>query len=176
MAKAWLVTHPETELDKQGKVHGNLDPPLAHSGKLKAEQIAKKFQKMKVTQIHSSPRKRAYELAKLIAGQTGASVSVHPELVPWDLDSMSGAKPSAIAGLLDYFSSHPERPIPSGEAKNAVLSRYTKFMKRIKPGDVIVGHSQHSLALDYSRKGGNAAKVPMFGGPHGAGEIREIEV
>ena len=74
---------------------------------------------------------------------------------------MSGAKTSAIRPLLEYFSNHPERAIPGGESKAAVLARYKKFMRRVKAGDVIVG-------------GGNAAAVPMFGGK--AGEIKEIEV
>jgi hypothetical protein len=76
--------------------------------------------------------------------------------------------------LLDYYTSHPEKSIPGGESKNAVLARYKKFMPKVKAGDAIVGHSQHSLALEHVRKGGDASKVPMFGGK--AGEITEIEV
>jgi hypothetical protein len=85
---------------------------------------------------------------------------------------MSGAKTNSIKPLLDFFSSRPDRPIPGGEAKNDVLKRYAKFMKTVKPGEAVVGHSQHSLAYDYAKKGGDAAKVPMVGGK--AGEVREV--
>lgn len=174
MAKAWLVTHPETEMDKQGKVHGNLDPPLSYSGSVKAKQIAKGFKSKGVTAIHSSPKKRAVETAQRIHEQTKAPMMIHDELIPWDLARMSGVKTASIRPLLEYFSNHPDRPVPGGEAKADVIKRYKAFMKQVKGGHVIVGHSQHSLALQHVRKGGDLAKVPMFGGK--AGEVTEIEV
>lgn len=174
MGKAFLITHPETALDKDGRIHGRLDPPLSDSGKLKARQIARQFARKNVSKIHSSPRNRALQTAEALRKTTGAAVEVHDELIPWDLGTLSGAKVSSIRPLLDFFSSRPDQKIPSGEAKNDVLKRYARFMKTVKPGEVIVGHSQHSLAHDFVKKGGNAAKVPMFGGR--AAEIREIEV
>lgn len=174
MAKAWLITHPETEMDKQGKVHGKLDPPLSYSGQQHAERIGKSLKGKGIKQIHASPRLRAQQTARVIAKHTGAGIKTHDELIPWNLGNLSGAKTSAVKTLLDYFTNHPDRPIPSGESKNAVLGRYKKFMGSVKGGDAIVGHSQHSLALEHVRKGGNAAKVPMFGGK--AGEVREIEL
>lgn len=174
MAKAWLVTHPETDLDKQGKVHGNLDPPLSYSGQTRSKLIAKGFKGKQVTEIHSSPRKRALETAQHISAETKAPIKVHDELIPWDLAHMSGAKTASIRPLLEWFSNHPERQVPGGEAKQDVIKRFKKFMQGVKAGHVIVGHSQHSLALEHVRKGGDLGKVPMFGGK--AGEIKEIEV
>jgi broad specificity phosphatase PhoE len=174
VGKAWLITHPETKLDQAGKVHGNLDPPLSYSGTYNAKQIAKRFTSKDVKAIHSSPKVRARQMAQFLSKVTGAPVSVHNELIPWDLSRMSGAKTASIRPLLEFFSNHPNRVVPGGESKAAVLARYKKFMQTVKPGDVIVGHSQHSLALDAVRKGGNLAKVPMFGGK--AGSVQEIEV
>lgn len=174
MAKAWLITHPETEMDKAGKVHGRLDPPLSYSGLQHAERIGKSLKGKGIKQIHASPRLRAQQTARAISKHTGASINTHGELVPWDLGRLSGARTKAVRPVLDYFSNHPERSIPSGEAKADVLTRYKKFMRTVKHGDAIVGHSQHSLALEHVRKGGNAAKVPMFGGK--AGEVKEIEL
>jgi broad specificity phosphatase PhoE len=161
-------------MDKQGKVHGHLDPPLSHSGRLHAERIGKSLKGKGIKAIHSSPRKRAQETARAISKHTGADVYTHDDLVPWDLGRLSGAKTSAVRPLLEYFTNHPGRPIPSGESKTAVLDRYKRFMRTVRPGDAVVGHSQHSLALEHVRKGGDAAKVPMFGGK--AGEVREIDL
>lgn len=172
--KAWLITHPETKLDREGKIHGHLDPQLSDSGRFRAKQIARSMKGKGITKIHSSPRQRALETAQHISKETGAPIEVHDELIPWKLGSMSGAKVNSIRPLLDFFSSRPDRPVPGGEAKNEVLKRYSKFMKGVKPGEAIVGHSQHSLAHDFVKKGGNAAKVPMVGGK--AGEVREISV
>lgn len=174
MAKAWLVTHPETKLDHEGRVHGHLDPPLSDTGKIRAKQIAKSLKNKGVKRIHSSPRQRALHTAHEISKVSGAPVHVSHDLEPWKLGSLSGAKTHSVQPVLDWFSSHPDRPIPSGESKSAVLDRYKKFARKIRPGDVVVGHSQHSLALEHVRKGGDAAKVPMFGGK--AGEVKEVNL
>lgn len=174
MSKAWLVTHPETKMDKEGRIHGNLDPALSGSGRYKALQIARGFKNKGVKRIHSSPRARAVETAHLIGKETGAPVQIHAELLPWDLASMSGAKSASIKPLLDFFSSRPDRVVPGGESKNSVLQRYKKFTKALRPGDVVVAHSQHSLAWDHVHKGGDAAKVPMIGGK--AGQVRSVEI
>lgn len=172
--KAWLITHPETKLDREGRIHGHLDPPLSGVGREHAKRIAKGLKNKGITKIHSSPRQRALETAQHLSKFTGAPVEVHAELEPWKLGSMSGAKTNSIRPLLDFFSNSPDRPVPGGESKNTVLSRYSKFMKTVKPGEAVVGHSQHSLAYDYVKKGGDAAKVPMIGGK--AGEVREVSV
>jgi len=176
MPKAWLVTHPETRIDKEGKIHGHLDPPLAESGRYRAKQIARSFKGKEVKKIHSSPRQRALETAHLIGEETGAPVVVEEALIPWNLGSMSGAKTKSIEPLLNFFSSRPNRKIPGGESKNDVLRRFTAFVKKLKEGEVIVGHSQHSLSWDYSQKGGDAAKVPMFRSIGKAGQVQEVKL
>lgn len=174
MAKAHLITHPETDMDKQGRVHGKLDPPLSYSGRNHAERIGKSLKGKGIKAIHASPRARAQETAQAISKHTGAPIHTHAELIPWDLGNLSGAKTHSVKPLLDYFTNHPDKKIPSGESKSDVLKRYKSFMKGLKGGDAIVGHSQHSLALEHVQKGGDAKKVPMFGGK--AGEVKEIEV
>lgn len=161
-------------MDHEGRVHGHLDPPLSHRGRIRAKEIGKSFRNKAVKHIHSSPRKRAHETAQEISKHTGAPITVHPELEPWDIGRMSGAKVASVKPVLDYFSSRPHKTIPGGESKNDVLDRYAKFSKGMKDGDVLVGHSQHSLAHDFVRKGGDRSKVPMIGGK--AGEVREVNV
>lgn len=161
-------------MDHEGRIHGHLDPPLSYTGKIRARQIARSFKGKNVKRIHSSPRLRAQELAQMIGKETGAKVTVSDGLAPWDLASMSGAKTASIKPLLDFFGNRPDRVVPGGESKNDVLKRYAQFAKGIQPGDVVVGHSQHSLAWDFAKKGGDAKKVPMIGGH--AGEVREVNV
>lgn len=161
-------------MDHEGRIHGHLDPPLSSRGRARAKQIGRSFRNKGVKHIHSSPRQRARETAEEISKHTGAPVTVHPELEPWDVGSMSGAKVNSVRPVLDYFSKHHEKIIPGGESKKDVLDRYSKFSKAMKPGHVLVGHSQHSLAHDFVRKGGDASKVPMIGGK--AGEIREVNL
>lgn len=172
--KAWLITHPETKFDHEGRIHGHLDPPLSHTGRAKAKLIGRGLKGKGITKIHSSPRQRAFDTANEISKHTGAPVEVHHELAPWNLGRMSGAKVASIKPVLDFFSSRPDRQIPGGESKNDVLNRYKSFAKNLKPGEAVVGHSQHSLAWDHVKKGGDAGKVPMIGGK--AGEVREVDL
>src|SRR5574337_286017 len=101
--KAYLITHPETQLDREGRIHGRLDPPLSHSGSVKARQIARQLKSAKIARIHSSPRVRAKELAQRLSEETGAPVMIDPDLVPWDLASLSGAKTNSIRPLLEFI-------------------------------------------------------------------------
>ena len=161
-------------MDAQGRVHGHLDPPLTTAGRIRARQIARSLKGKGITRIYSSPRKRATEMATIISKELGIPMETNDDLVPWDIGKMSGAKTSSIMPLLQFFSLRPDRQIPGGESKSSVLTRYKRFASRLKPGDAVAGHSQHSLAWDHVRNGGNASKVPMFGGK--SGEIKEIAI
>jgi broad specificity phosphatase PhoE len=174
MKRAFLITHTETAMDKQGRVHGHLDPPLSSSGRVKAKQIAKSMRNKGIKRIHSSPLARARELAAMLAKETGAPVIVALQLTPWDLGNMSGAKLSAIKPVMDFFSARPNRPIPGGESKGTFLGRYKDFARKIEPGDAVVAHSQHNLTWDYVQNGGDASKVPMTGTKPGT--VKELKI
>lgn len=175
--KGYIVAHGETVMDKQGRMHGRLDPPLTLKGELMARNAAKELKGKPVERIYSSPRLRAQQTAEILAKIVKAPIEIRPELVPWDLGRMSGAKVSTIKPIVEFFSSHPERVIPSGESKAAVLARYRKFVSELKRGKgvfVIAGHSQHTLGFDYAAKGGDISKVKMIGGT--AGEVKPVTV
>lgn len=175
--KVYIVAHGETKMDREGRVHGHLDPPLTLAGKLTAKKQAKQVKNKGIEKIYSSPRARARETADALSKETGAPVEVRDELIPWRLGSMSGAKTNSIKPLIEFFSKRPNRPIPGGEAKADVLGRYRKFVSELRKGKgnvAIAGHSQHTLGFDYASHGGDAGKVPMIGGT--AGEVKEVSL
>lgn len=177
MRKVFIVAHGETPIDREGRVHGHLDPSLTHKGVMTASAIARQLKSKNIEKIYSSPRWRALQTANIIRNATGAPIEVRHELIPWDLASMSGARVGAIENLINYFSAHPDRKIPGGEAKRDVLTRYQKFVRELKKGDkpvVVSGHSQHTLGFDYALKGGDMTKVKMIGGQ--PGEIKEVRL
>jgi broad specificity phosphatase PhoE len=177
MRKAFIVAHGETPIDRQGKVHGDLDPPLTWKGEQMGRTIAKQLKNKGIEKIYSSPRIRAKQTADLLAKELKVPVEIRDELIPWKLASMSGAKTKSIEPLIEFFSSRPNRPIPGGEAKADVLSRYRKFVSELKRGTgtvAISGHSQHTLGFDYATKGGDMSKVKMIGGK--AGEVKEVHL
>ena len=175
--KVYIVAHGETKIDREGRIHGHLDPPLTLAVKQTAKKQAKQLKNKSIEKIYSSPRARARETAEALAKETGAPIEVRDELIPWKLGSMSGAKTNSIKPLIDFFSSRPNRAIPGGEAKSAVLDRYKKFVSELKKGKgpvAIAGHSQHTLGFDYASHGGDAGKVPMIGGT--SGEVKEVHL
>lgn len=178
MAKAYLVTHGETKLDREGRMHGwKMDAPLSWTGQQTAKASAKKLEGKGIKCVYCSPLIRARQTAEIIGKHIGAKVEPRSELMPWNIGNMGGAKASSIKPVLDFFSSRPDRPIPSGESKSAFLSRYKGFMQQMskeKEPIAIAGHSQHSLGLQFVQKGGDAAKVPVVGGT--AGEVKEIKL
>lgn len=171
---AWIVTHPETAMDREGRLHGNLDGPLDAEGKTQVTAIAKTFAGKPVKRIFSSPKQRAVETARSISKVTGAPVHITPQLKPWDAGNLSGQKVAKVKGLLDHFSSHPEAKPRDGEPKQAFLDRFKSFASKLRPGDVVSGHSQHALAWNYAKNGGDAAKVPMVSGK--SGEVKAVSV
>ena len=175
--RVYIVAHGETKMDREGRIHGHLDPPLTLAGKLTAKKQAKQLKNKSIEKIYSSPRIRARETAETLSKELGVPVEVRDELIPWRLGSMSGAKTNSIKPLIEFFSSRPNRAIPGGEAKADVLGRYHKFVSELKKGKgsiAIAGHSQHTLGFDYASKGGDAGKVPMIGG--NAGEVKEVHL
>jgi len=175
--KGFIVAHGETLMDREGRVHGRLDPPLTLKGKLTAKRAARQLKGKPIERIYSSPRQRARQTASILADTLQVPIEVRGELVPWDLGRMSGAKASTITPIVDFFSSRPERVVPSGESKADVLKRYRKFVSELKRGKgmfVIAGHSQHTLGFDYAAKGGDLSKVKMIGGQ--AGEVKPVTV
>jgi len=178
MGKLYVVAHGATPLDKEHRLHGQrVDASLTQSGRFAARKAAKQLKDKKIAKIYVSPLKRARETASIIGKATGAPIEVRKELLPWDIGNMSGAKSSAVSPVLDFFSSRPNRPIPGGEAKSAMLGRYKTLvdsLRKEKEAIVIVGHSQHTLGLDYATKGGDVAKVKMIGGT--AGEVKTVSL
>lgn len=177
MPKTFVLTHGETHLDQEGRMHGQrVDAPLSWKGKQTARLAAQKLKNKGVTKIFCSPLKRAHETALIIGKLLNVPVEVKHELMPWDIASMSGAKVSSIKPLLDYFSARPDRKIPGGESKNEFLKRYKDFMRQLEKESkpvAIAGHSQHSLGIPYLA-GAKAEVIPVVGGK--AGEIKEIHL
>lgn len=177
MRKVYIVAHGETPIDREGRVHGRLDPPLTLAGRLTGKKIARQLKTKGVERIYSSPRLRARQTAELLEKELKVPVEVRNELLPWDLGRMSGAKTESIRPVVEFFSARPNRPIPGAEAKSDVLARYRKFVSELKRGKgtvAIAGHSQHTLGFDYAAKGGDQAKVKMIGGK--AGEVKEVKL
>jgi broad specificity phosphatase PhoE len=174
MSKLYILTHGETTLG-QDRIHGQkVDAPLTRAGRQTVNSSIPKLMGKGITKVYHSPLKRATETAGIMGKALGVPTESRSELMPWDVGSMSGAKTNSIKPVLDFFSSRPDRSIPSGESKGSFLKRYSGFVKGLKGTVAIAGHSQHSLGLKFAQGGEDAAKVRVLGGK--PGEITEANL
>ncbi|MEO6589773.1 MAG: alpha-ribazole phosphatase [Pyrinomonadaceae bacterium] len=71
-----LVRHGEPSAEAKGVCYGKFDVGLSERGKRQIEKTDEYLQNFKVSSVYASPRARAIESAKLIAGKCGLSFQI----------------------------------------------------------------------------------------------------
>lgn len=71
MTKIFLVRHGQDEDNANGILNGKRDNPLTDLGRQQAKAVAEKLKNNNIQIIYSSPLKRAYETARIIAQELG---------------------------------------------------------------------------------------------------------
>lgn len=90
----YLVRHGETDWNVDGRLQGRENIPLNENGTKQAYLLAEFFKNQPCDKIISSPLKRAFETAHIIASSIGITdVHVINELVERDWGSASGLLP-----------------------------------------------------------------------------------
>lgn len=74
MTKIYFIRHGETEWNTAGRYQGWTDIELSDKGEEQAARLGKRFEKMNVDAIYSSPLKRAYKTAQAIAEPKGIEI------------------------------------------------------------------------------------------------------
>jgi broad specificity phosphatase PhoE len=77
MTSLILVRHGETDWNVEGRYQGQADPPLNERGREQARQTAAEIAMLRPDAIYSSPLKRAWETAQIIAEVAGI-----PDVIP----------------------------------------------------------------------------------------------
>jgi len=77
-----LVRHGETELNRERRVLGDLDPPLNEAGAAQASALASQLNRLlhKPTEIVSSPKRRAIETAEALSDAFNLPIRVEEQL------------------------------------------------------------------------------------------------
>jgi uncharacterized phosphatase len=89
-----ILRHGETDWNAQGKLQGREDVELNNAGRAQAQDISEYFKTEPWDVVVSSPLKRAYETAQIIATNIGiAKVHVFQEIIERDYGSASGLLP-----------------------------------------------------------------------------------
>ncbi|MDQ0645722.1 histidine phosphatase family protein [Microbacterium murale] len=85
-----LVRHGQTEWNREGRLHGQLDSALTSEGIAQASATAERLVPFGVRTVCSSPLGRALRTAVIIAERLGADLVEVPELSELHLGRMAG--------------------------------------------------------------------------------------
>lgn len=85
-----LVRHGQTEWNREGRLHGQLDSPLTADGIAQASAVAERLVPYGVRTVCSSPLGRALRTAVIIAERLSADLVEVPELTELHLGDMAG--------------------------------------------------------------------------------------
>lgn len=118
---------------------------LNEEGKLQAQQLAERFQGMKLQAIHSSPLERAVETAEAIGRPVNLEVEIDPEFNEIDFGDWTGKSFDALSGDACWHSFNSRRSatrIPGGESFLEVQTRVVREMDTLS-----LRHANANIAI-----------------------------
>jgi probable phosphoglycerate mutase len=105
-----LARHGETDWNREGRFQGWADPPLNATGRAQAVDLSVQLMAEELAAVYSSPLRRAYETAEVVAASRGLEPVTVDALREVDVGSWSGLSraeieqrfPEQYARWLDY--------------------------------------------------------------------------
>lgn len=90
MSLIYLVRHGETNHNAEARGLGRADVPLSPLGLQQAAALARRFERVPLDEIATSPLQRALAVARAIAAPHGLPVEILPELTELDVGITEG--------------------------------------------------------------------------------------
>jgi broad specificity phosphatase PhoE len=85
-----LVRHGETDWNRERRFQGHADVPLNETGVEQARVLAERLAGERFAAAYSSPLRRAFETAEIVAARLGIAVETSDGLMEVDVGSWSG--------------------------------------------------------------------------------------
>jgi broad specificity phosphatase PhoE len=141
-----FVRHGQTEVNREGRFQGRLDPPLTDLGREQARLVAEGLAGCGAQIVLTSPLQRASDTARAIGQVAGVPVEVDERLVEidygeWDGEPLGSVSRAQWARWRDDISFTP----PGGESLVAVGERVARFCTdRLRADSIVVAVSHVS--------------------------------
>jgi broad specificity phosphatase PhoE len=103
----YLCQHGRTQLNREGRLRGRLDPELDLVGLAEARDLASVLGQLSPTRVISSPLKRAVATAEAIAEVAGVDVEFDERLVDRSYGEFDGALVAEVAEKYGRASAAP---------------------------------------------------------------------
>lgn len=131
------VRHGESQFNCQGRIQGQLDPPLSELGMAQAELLAEALAKRPITAVVSSPLVRARQTAEPLARRLGVDMLLMPELMEIHAGCFQGLTwPEIRARFPDLESrwkSHdPDFRVDGGETRRELMARGAAALRKVR--------------------------------------------
>ena len=96
MTTILLARHGETDWNREGRFQGWADPPLNATGRAQAVDLSVQLMAEELAAVYSSPLRRAYETAEVVAASRGLEPVTVDALREVDVGSWSGLSRAEI--------------------------------------------------------------------------------
>ena len=155
----YLVRHGETEWKRTRRIQGQSDPPLNEWGSGQASRLGARLAGTEFSAVYASDLLRSMATARLVCGESGASIRAVPELREfaygeWEGLTFAEAEDRDPAGFAERMMRRSaEYAPPGGESSGEVIERVRRFHDVARgehaSGDrvLVVGHGGSLLAL-----------------------------
>ncbi len=132
--KVYIIRHGITPLNKEKKVNGEIDEPLATEGIEQAKQIISQIPKS-VAYIYSSPLLRARQTAEIISSRLNLPITFVNELTEIKMGSLAGKSWEEMEDGMELKKKHRSVRFDytpyGGESLEQVKNRIVSFFKKI---------------------------------------------
>ena len=137
MTTILLARHGETDWNREGRFQGWADPPLNATGRAQAVDLSVQLMAEELAAVYSSPLRRAYETAEVVAASRGLEPVTVDALREVDVGSWSGLSraeieqrfPEQYARWLDYG-----RGWEDGETYEQMVDRVVGALQELAEG------------------------------------------
>ena len=134
MTTILLARHGETDWNREGRFQGWADPPLNATGRAQAVDLSVQLMAEELAAVYSSPLRRAYETAEVVAASRGLEPVTVDALREVDVGSWSGLSraeieqrfPEQYARWLDYG-----RGWEDGETYEQMVDRVVEALQEL---------------------------------------------
>ena len=103
MTTILLARHGETDWNREGRFQGWADPPLNATGCAQAVELSVELMAEDLAAVYSSPLRRAYETAEVVAASRGLEPVTVDALREVDVGSWSGLTRAEIDARFEEF-------------------------------------------------------------------------
>jgi len=152
--KIYLVRHGETDLNKDRRFRGHSDVPLNEDGVLQAAGAARILKLAGISNVYTSPIRRAVETATAIAVVTGARMETDDDFVDIDYGEWQGLTVEEVEqrfgrSMLESWRRDPGAfTFPGGDSMRSVQSRLVPAIEHaVAGGDGNIAVVSHLAVL-----------------------------